>query len=506
MSPRLILAGLLVLSACGHEDPQARFAEAQRAFAAEDPAQARRAVLAALDGAPGNRDMLLLLVRSDLALGDGEGASAALARLADAGLTAKDMPAKDLRELRAEAALLRGQARQMADLLADDHGAAAWRLRAEAALADNDSTAALAAFRQGMAAGDDVRLAADYARFLIEADDIDGADRALAALRRTGPDRLDTAMIAGSIAQHRGQLDAAEAAYSGAAQRFRARSEPLVALADLADLRGAPDKTAHYAEQAAALAPGDPAVRSLTVRVAAEAGDWRKVRDLLAPHEATLDLHGFDGMAYGEALLNLDHAEAARAIFQKALLLSPQNPYARLMLAQCDLALGDGLGALQAIRPLADSVLAGGRELDVAIRAAGLAHDPALAAYQARAKSPDLARRTAAAGQALAAMGRRDWAGTIAAYRTIPGYDRDAEVLKRMAQAASNLGQGDLAQGYADRALALDPRNPDMLHIAGVVRLNAGRDRGAAQSLLRQALERDPANRLFRADYARARA
>jgi hypothetical protein len=58
----------------------------------------------------------------------------------------------------------------------------------------------------------------------------------------------------------------------------------------------------------------------------------------------------------------------------------------------------------------------------------------------------------------------------------------------------------------ADRALLLAPRDPDMLHLAGLVRLNAGQDLAAAQQLLQGALDADPANRLFRADLARAQA
>ncbi|WP_353226890.1 tetratricopeptide repeat protein [Novosphingobium sp.] len=496
----IALLAALALAACNHDNPDARFAEAKKAFAAEDYAHARSAVLAALDGARGNRDMLLLLARSNLALHDGEGAGAALARLADAGMNGPEW-----NEMAAEAALWRGRPKDMADLLKDDQSPAAWRLRGEAALADNDSAAALADFQRGMAAGGaDFRLAADYARFLIDAADIDGAERALAVMRNAGSDRIDTLLITGEIAQARGQLDAAGRAFADAAARFPARVEPLLALAYLADLRGDTAATARLSDQAAAIAPRDPKVVSLIVMVAEEANNWAKVRDLLAPHETTLDLRSADGLSYGAALLNLGHAEAARAIFQKALLLSQQNPYARLMLAKCDLAVGDGSGAMQTIRPLADSVLAGEQELDVAIRAATMAHDPALPGYQQRRASPQLAMIAATAGAATAAMGRRDWAAALAALRTIPGADRDPEVLKRLALAASNLGQADAALAYADHALELDPRNPDMLHIAGLVRINAGRDRGLAQSLLRQALERDPANRLFRADLARA--
>ena len=493
------LIALMALAACGQQDRAARFAEARAAFAAQDYAHARSAVLAGLEADHDNRDMLWLLAHADLELGDGEGAAAALKHLSEDGASGQD-----LTELMARAALLRGQRTEMTTLLGTDHSAVAWRLRGEAALVDQDGATALADFQHGMAAGDDYLLALDYARFLIGDDDIDGAERALGVMRKLAPDRLETRMMTGAIAQARSRYDDAARLYSDAAKRFATRAEPLVALADLADLRGAADITARYAAMAAQLAPDDRQVVSLTLRVAAERNDWAKVRQMLAPREATLDPRTFDGMVYGEALLHLNHAEEARAIFQKALLLSPQNPYARMMLAQCDLAVNDGAGALKTIRPLADSVLAGPRELDLAVRAAAMAHDPALSDYVARRQAPQLAANTAAARQALAASARRDWAGVLAAYRTIPGVDQDAEVLKRMALAASNLGQADPALRDADRALALDPGNPDMLHIAGLVRLNAGRDRATAQTLLKQALERDPANRIFRADLARA--
>jgi tetratricopeptide (TPR) repeat protein len=494
MMKRSVLLAALALAACGHPDPAARFAEARSAFAAEDYARARTAVLAGLEADHANRAMLLLLVRANLALRDGDGAGRALGRLAETGAARRDLV-----ELEAEAALLRGQGQVMADLLRDDASATAWRLRGEAALADGESAAALIAFRKGMAAGYDDRLAADLARMLIDADDLDGA----AAVMRPGG-RLDNLMIAGLVAERRGQAEAARQAYATAAARFPARPEPVVALADLADMAGDRDQTARLARQAAALGPGDPQVFSLRVRVAAEQGDWAAVRTMLAPREGSLDLHSFEGLAYGEALLNLGHGEQARAIYQKALLLSPQNPYARLMLARCDLAVGDGAGALATIRPLADSVMAGQRELDLAVQAAAMAHSPDQAGYAARLHSPRLAAITADVGRALAATGRRDWAGALAAWQALPGSDRDPEVMKQMAQAASRLGHADQALGYADRALALDSRNPDMLHMAGLVRLDAGRDSATARTLLRQALERDPDNRLFRADLARA--
>ena len=499
MKRTFALLAPLTLAACSHPDPAARFAEAKTAFAAEDYVKAREAVLAALSGDAGNRDMLLLLTRADLALGDGEGAKAALTRLASAG-----MQGPDWNRLSANAALLRGQPQEMETLLGSDHGPVAWRLRGEAAKARGDTTTALHDFQQGMAAGADFRLAWDTARMLIDADDIDGADRALAVLRQTGPDRLDTWMTAGLIAERRAQVDRADAAYGFAAKHFPARPEPLLALADLADRTGDLKRASGYAAAATARAPNDAQVVSMTVRIADEQGDWEKVRATLAPHEAALDLHGPDAIAYADALDHLGRTEAARAIAQQALSLSPQNPQIRRVLAQCDIDLGDGAGALRTIRPLADSVMAGTAELDLAIRAAGMAHDAGLAGYSARRASPQLAAINAATAQAMAAMSARDWAGALAVWRSVPGADSDAQALKLMALSASRLGQGDVAIGYADRALALDSADPDMVYMAGVVRLNAGRDLETARSLLHQALERDPSNRLFRADYARA--
>ncbi|EGD58827.1 TPR repeat-containing protein [Novosphingobium nitrogenifigens DSM 19370] len=490
---------LSTLAGCHRVDPVARFADARQAFAAEDYGRARTAVLAALDADENNRDMLLLLARTDLALHDGDGAQTALGRLRDAGAKGQD-----LTEMTAEAALLRGQGPEALRLLAGDQRPQAWRLRAAVAQADGDSGGALAAFRHGMEAGDDYALAAAYAHFLLEGGDLDEADRVLAIMRRLGPGRLDTLMTAGLIAQHKGQLDQASAAFRQAADRFRTRPEPIVALADIADMQGHVDVAAGYAAKANERAPGDPQVEALVVRVAAEKGEWQKVRDILAPREDSLDVRTFEGLAYGEALLNLGRPEQARAIYAKALLLSPQNPYARLMLAESQLAAGASADALRTVRPLADSVLAGQRELDLAVRAAQAASDPVAGAYAARLHSPQLAVNSALSGRAMAALARRDWPAVIEAYRAIPGYDNDAEVLKRMAEAETGLGRHDEAIATADKALLLDPRNPDMLHMAGLVRLNAGRERDMAQSLMRKALELDPSNRIFKADYARA--
>ena len=499
MKRTLILAALLLTSACSHADPVQQFADARKAFAAEDYAAARTSVLAALDADGTNREMLLLLARAQLKLADGDGAQSTLVRLEDAGVHTPDIA-----RMKAEAAILRGQPEAALTVLGQDQDPEAWRLRAIAHTALGDSTAALDALRRGLAGGQSYALVHDYAVFLIAAQDFKGAEGAVATLRQLGPKRLDTLMVAGELASRLGRLDEAKRDYSAAADAFPKRIEPLTALATLADMQGQVDAAILLVERAAKIVPGHPDVVALRVQFASEKGDWETVRKTLARNEATLDPRSANGLTYAEALLELGHPEQARAIFAQALLLSPQNPYARLMLAKAQLATGDGATALRTISPLSDSVLAGPRELELAVAAAQAANDPSAPALAARLGAPQLKanQQLAAAGQA--ALTRQDWNAALAAYRAIPGYDGDAEVLRRLAEAAAKAGQADAAISYADKALGLVPRNADMIHTAALVRLETGRDREQMQRLMRQASELDPSNRLFKADLARA--
>ena len=502
MKRALLIASLLATAACSRADPAAQFAAAQQAFAAEDYAAARTGVLGALDADDDNRDMLLLLARTQLRLGDGDGAQAALSRLEDAGVSTPETM-----RMRAEAAILRGQGATALTLLGQDDDPEAWRLRAAAYAAQDDGAAALDALRKGMAKGErNAALVHDYAAFLMAAHDFPAAMRALETLRQLAPNKLDTLMLAGALASEMGQLDEAQRSFAAAAAAYPKRVEPLTALASLSAQQGRLDAAIALVGRAAKIIPNHREVIDLTVQFAAEKGDWETVRRTLAPQESTLDPRSANGMSYAEALLQLGHPEQARAMFAQALLLSPQNPFARLMLAEAQLAVGDAAGSLRTLRPLSDSVLAGQRELDLAVRAARASNDPAAGALLARLQAPQLKRNEQLAAAAQAALMRQDWKAALAAYVQIPGYDGDAEVLRRMATAAIKTGDADGALRQADKALELAPRNPDMLHTAALVRLESGRDRDAMLRLMKEASRLDPANRLFRADLARAQA
>lgn len=503
MKRAALLAALLLVSACSRADPALQFNAAQQAFAAEDYATARQQVLAALDdGDDSNRDMLLLYARTQLKLGDGDGAQATLTHLEEGGFTGAELV-----RLKAEAAILRGQPQTALTMLGRDGSAEAWRLRAAAHSALEDSPAALDALHRGLAVdGRNYSLLHDYARFLIAAQDYPAAIRAIETMHQIGPRRLDTLMLQGTLAAQQGQLDAATRSYEVAASTFPARVEPLTALASLAEMRGNIDGAQAILARAARIAPNHPEVIDLTVLLASEAGDWETVRRMLVGQEATLDPRSPNGLSYAEALLNLGHPEQARAIFAQALLLSPQNPYARIMLAEAQLAVGDAVTALRTVKPLSESVLAGPRELELAVRAARSARDPSADALAARLKSPALKVNEKLAGVGQAALSRQDWSAALSAFQQIPGHENDAEVLRRMAFAALRAGHADQALGFADRALDLAPRNADMMHMAALVRLEGGRDRDQTLRLMKQAAQLDPGNRVFRADLARAAA
>lgn len=507
MKRALLLAALLLASACSQVDPAEQFAAARMAFAAEDYVAARTSVVAALDadgaGSEGTgREMLLLLARTQLKLADGDGAQATLVRLEEAGVRSAEIV-----RMKAEAAILRGQPDAALTLLGQDDDPEAWRVRAAAHSAKDDATAALEALRRGLVKGGrSYGLVRYYAAFLLAAEDYPRAASAIDTLRQLGPKRLDTLMMAGELATQLGRMDEAKRAYSAAAEAYPVRIEPLTALATLAEMQGQLDTAIALVERAAKIVPGNPDVLALRVQFASEQGDWETVRKTLVHDEATLDPRSPNGMSYAEALLRLGHPEQARALFARAHSLSPNNPFTRLMLAEAQLATGDAAAALRTVRVLSDSVLAGERELDLAVRAAQKAGDPAAAGLLARLKAPQLAQLQKLAAEGEAALSRKDWTGALSAYRQISGHENDSEVLRRMADASAKAGQADAAIAYADKALSLAPRNADMLHTAGLVRLEAGRDREEMLRLIQQASQLDPANRLFRANLARANA
>ena len=443
-------------------------------------------------------DLLQLLAGVQLRLGDGDGAQSSADRLERLGFKGIE-----LTRIRAEAALLRGRPEQALAMLADDNSTTAWRVRAAAKIALKDTDGGIDAMRQGVAAGNDPLLLRDYARFLIDAQDLDGAEAQVAALSRLQPDNFDALMLSADIAARRGKMAQAHATLERAANRYPKLADPWMARAKAYDIEGKLDDAIAMTDRAAALAPDDRGVTDLKVQFASMKGDWEEVRTVLSRQESTLDPISPNGLTYAESMLRTGHPEQARALFQRALSRSPNNPFSRLMLAEAQLATGDAVAAYATVRPLSDSLIAGEDELDVAEKAARAMGNPDADGLKVRLSAVRTSQSVELDRKGRAAIASEDWNGAIGAYGQLAQMGKDAEVMKRLSLALSHAGRTDEAIAAADEARALRPEDPDMTYMAGYVRAVGGKDRATALGLLKQASDTDPGNAVFKRSLSR---
>ena len=496
----LPLAALLALTACG-ESPEALFEKARADFAAENYQEARIALGSALRERPGDSAMLALLVETHLRLGDIDGAEGALRRLERAGGKG---PA--LARMKAQIALLRQKPEQALALLGADDSADGWRIRAESHLALGADDAARQAFEQGVAGGGDIRLASSYARYLLLNDDLPRAAFVLRRMQALAPRSYEALVMAGDLATAQGRDEAAIAAYRKVTEAFPDRAPPFLALANLQDAAGRVDEASALVEQAGKIAPNEPEVEELRFQLMSEKGEWEQIRDALQSRESSLQPGSALSMTYGEALLRLNHPEQARVIFRRAVLRLPGNPYARLMLGEAQLASGDAQGAWTTLEPLAATTLARTDVLERAEQAARQIGAPEAAGLRARLDPARLKATMALIDQGEGALAGQDWATAVSVYTRLLERGEDPEVLKRLALANSRMGDAGAAIAHADRAAALDRDNADYLHMAGAVRLAAGRDLAQARRLLEAAALADPDNRDIARDLKKAKA
>ncbi|WP_404481003.1 tetratricopeptide repeat protein [Novosphingobium sp. BL-52-GroH] len=496
----LPLAALLALAGCG-KSPEQLLASAREAFAAENYQQARLDLASALKDRPEDREMLALLAETHLRLGDPDAAEGALERLERAG-----GKGAGIARMKAEVALLRQDPKAALALLGDDTSPDGWRLRAECQLALGDDEAARAAFEQGMATGGEIRIAASYGRYLLQDGDLVRAAFVLARLQALAPRSYEALVMAGDLADAQGREDAATAAYRKAVDAFPDRVAPMLALANQYDAAGKVDEAAELVERAGRIAPDDPEVDELRFQFLSEKGEWEKIRLALQGRESSLEPGSALSMTYGEALLRLNHPEQARVIFRRAVLVLPGNPYSRMMLGEAQLATGDAQGAWATLAPLAAGTLARPEVLERAAQAARALGAPEALDLQARLDPARIKATMALVDRGEAALAGQDWKAASAVYQELLGRGQDPEVLKRLALAKSQLGDAATAIALADRAVALDRDNADYLYMAGLARLDAGRDLAEARRLLEAAATVDPRNRAIARALRKAKA
>lgn len=493
------LAVALALAACGLS-PEERMDRAETAFADHRFSEARLDLASLLQEQPDDPAVLELFARTQLQLGDGEGAASTLARLAETGT-----PPADFAQLMAEAQLLRGdyeQALRAGEKLANAEGA---RIAALAHIGLGDADAAANAFAAGEAlSGDKSRLLADYALFQLRRGNPDAATELSARALQLAPEGLDPLLASARVAQARGLMAQALGHYEAAVAHWpENRLAALGQIGILGDL-GRMDEARPLIAEMVRRNPEDPDVVYLQARLAAEDAEWGEVRDVLQPLEARDNAR--QQLLYSRALVELDLAEQAIPRLTTILRRNPQNHAARRLLARAQLQGGDAASAHATIRPLAMS--AQGSPQDLAIFADAAKRSGRSAAVAGEGGSTLPAERLATLlAEGDAALRNGNWRAAIDAYEELRGWtgDSNAMVLNNLAYARSRTGDTDAAIALAEKALELAPQHPSVMDTAGWLLVESGRDRSRGLLLLERAAELAPDNRTIAEHLRKAR-
>lgn len=345
-------AALLALSAGGCDGfGQEQPVDAERALAQNRWHDAARALAADLDRNPGNAELTRQRVDVLLALGDGEGAAAAIRRLSEAKPELLRDPQWQWRA--AEADIWRGQAKQALEDLAGKSGPDAARLRALALGAldryDEAREELIAALAKYPA---DVRLNADMATRLIADGNLPAArehvDRALGADPKSMDARFASALLAEAapdLASAGKQLESLGADYPDNRTVKLAQARVLLAMRK-------PDEAARITTALRESGLGVPALAVLEARIAAYQGRWDDVRSIMQASERELRNDPDAQVLYAAALIKLGQNATAQAILDRTLGRDPDYIPARAQLVDFYLQTRQPERAREAAAPL----------------------------------------------------------------------------------------------------------------------------------------------------------
>lgn len=500
----LVLPALMFLAACQPERG-ATLADAQRLYAEGQWADARIELLNLLKRDPDNGAALRLMARIQVASGDGEGASATLARIAGATRTA------ELMDLQAEADMLRGRCR---DLLAvttakPPLSATVRRVRALCAIDSGDRDRAGKEVASGLAdhAGD-AGLQLVGARLATLQGDFPEAERLLGAARTAKGDRFEIEMVAGALDQRRANVSGALAHYAAAEKRNPLNSGPLAAQAELLAAVKDEDALASIVDRLRKMAPQSPATAIAAARLALLRGDAQGAQEkLLAARQVAGDRPAIQ-LLTGQVAMAAGNHDIAIAELSRYLGSGVRDEDTALTLAAAYAATGDPEQATATLKTLADlpgpsrSVLAA---LARYAKAAGQAS--ASAAYAARAAKPSPERTANLLVRADRALATKDWKGAIIAYQALidrEGVRPNAMMLNNLGWAHFQDGQTEKAIELLQRALKQAPDDASVIDSLGWVLWSSGKDRAAGRDHLAKAHRLAPANAAIKAHFEAA--
>jgi len=473
------LLALALLAACSGRTGTA-YERALAAFHAGDMSTARVEAMNALKESD-DRAARIVLARIDLAVADGVGAEAELARA-----RADGAPVADTAHLMAEAKLLQGDARAAlaeaagAAGAAPAHAAYAARIMGRAYLALGDIANATDRFNRALAlAPDDGALWADLARFRRATGDLGGAVEAAARAVSLDPRNANALVLAGELARGQYGLAAALPWFTRALEIDRNNLPALLERAATYGELGRMRDMLADARQAHQLTGGNATAYYLQAVLAARARDWSLARSLL--DRAGDNLAGTPAGQLLAGAIDLGQGNDAQAALRLAPLVERQsgNRQARRLLALAQWRSGDPATAVATLRPIADLPDADSYTLALIASALERTGDRAAAArYRARAALPQ-----ARAPSAFDPLGDEAFAAVRAAALRDPD---DGPTGVRYASALLARGNRDEALARARHLAEANPRAPEALILLGDV-LDARDDFASAAEQYRRA-------------------
>ena len=499
----LLVGAALALSllACS-PSPESSFARGEAAFEAHDFRAARVALIAGLREEPGNLAMRELLARTQIALGDGEGAAVTL----DA-LSAEARRDPQFTVLIGESEILRGRYAEAAAAVEGTETAAADRVRALSLLGEGKIDEAGAAFAVGASREpSDPRLLASYSRFELARGDIGQARDLAERAAGVDPNSIDARLAQALVSRVLDRLPAALAFYEAALKQHPANFEARLGKAELLVAMERHEDAAPIVAQLHKEAPESREIALLRAQLAAHAGEWREVRGILQGYEADMRDLPQMRLVYGEALLELGNAAQALTLLQPMLRANPGARDLRSLIARTQLAAGDASGALDTIELLAMRPDARPGELELAASIATSAGSAKAAEFARRAKEITPEWVGGELAKADRALRNRQWESAASSYEQIMarGGKRNALVLNNLAYAKSQLGEKQEALKLALEALDIEPDNASILDTAGWLLVETGsRERGVA--MLERAARLEPDNTAIARRLARAK-
>ena len=490
LAPHATIAMALTLAACS-PDPDTSFANAREAIAANDFRSARVSLISGLRERPENHEMRLLLARTQISLGDGEGAASTLEKLPD---EMAKRPAVAV--VSAEAEVLRGRFDEAMTRVSGIETAAADHMRALALIGLNKQEEAAEAFAKGAARDkQDARLLSSYARFELAQGDSKRADALVARALALSPRLVEAHLVRARIHEARNEVPAALADYDRALELHPGNYDGRLGRAGILISLDRIEEAAALVSGLAQEGPDDLSVAFLDARIAGKLKNWEKVREILQPLETQLrEEHKIAGL-YAEALLELKQPALALGILEPAFKRQPGSRALRVLVARARLASRDADGALQVIRPLASRPDATPLELELAAAAAKAAGSESATGFAARAEKPSAEWVGGELAKADRALRNSQWSAAESHYETILTRTggANAMVLNNLAYAKQRQGKNKEALEVALRAVKLEPDNASILDTAGYLLVQTG-SKARGLEMLRRASKLAPDN------------